>query len=257
MIIDTHCHLDSLLKSPADFTYSQSVFLEHKLSPQFIAMSVSPDNWSVVLKLAYLYPNIHASLGIHPWYVTEQSCENLTLLESHLRSERIIGLGEIGLDFSMAYQENKTPQIEIFEAQLALATQFCKPISVHAVKAHNEIYQALRNHNLTGIIHGLGSSLQVAQNYVDCGMKIGINGVLLRENARRYHALVRHFGPQHLVLETDYPNVILPGLVNSNLHDIIRVAEQVAKLLNLSLEDVLKVTNHNAQEVFKLSDSQR
>ena len=156
------------------------------------------------------------------------------------------------MDFSPVYQDTKQLQVETFRAQLNLAEKFSKPISVHVVKAHNELYQSLRSHNLTGIIHGLGSSLQVAQNYVDCGFKIGVNGVLLRENAHRYHALVRHFGIQHLVLETDYPNVKLPGLVKPNLHDIIRVAEQVAKLLNHSFEDVLQQTTANAQQIFKL-----
>ncbi len=252
MIIDTHCHLDSLLESSSDFMDSQSVFQEHNLSPHFIAMSVSPDNWSVVLKLSLLYPTVHTALGIHPWYVTAKSSSSLQSLEKLLKTEQVVALGEIGLDFSPAYQHSKKNQMELLEAQLSLAETFCKPVSLHVNKAHNELYQSLRQHSLTGIIHGLGSSLEVAQNYVDCGFKIGVNGVLLRENAHRYHALVRHFGPKHLVLETDYPNVRLPGLVKSNLHDTIRVAEQVATLLNLSFDDVLHQTTANAQQIFKL-----
>lgn len=253
MIIDTHCHLDSILESSIDFMASQSVFREHNLSPQFIAMSVTPDNWSVVLELSLLYPNIHAALGIHPWYVTAQNRSSLQLLERLLNSEPVVALGEIGLDFSPAYQQSKKLQIEVLEAQLSLAEKFSKPVSVHVIKGHNELYQRLRRSSLTGIIHGLGSSLQVAQNYVDCGFKIGVNGVLLRESAHRYHALVRHFGPKHLVLETDYPNVTLPGLVNSNLHDIICVAQKVAMLLNLSFDDVLKTLNDNTEQVFQLN----
>ncbi len=256
MIIDTHCHLDSLLESTVDFMDSLSVFQKHNLTPHFIAMSVSPDNWSVVLKLSHLYPNIHAALGIHPWYVTAQSCSNLQSLEALLNAEQVVALGEIGLDFSPAYKHSKQFQMEVLEAQLSLAENFNKPISLHVNKAHNELYQSLRGHNLTGIIHGLGSSLEVAQNYIDCGFKIGVNGVLLRENARRYHALVSHFGPEYLVLETDYPNVRLPGLVKSNLHDIIQVAEQVAILLNLSFDDVLKTLNENSQQIFQLNYSE-
>lgn len=256
MIIDTHCHLDSLIESSVDFTDSQSIFREHNLAPQFITMSVTPDNWSVVLKLSLLYPNIHAALGIHPWYVTAQNSSSLQSLENLLNSEQIVALGEIGLDFSSVYQHSKKLQIEVLEAQLSLAEKFSKPISIHVIKAHNEMYQSLRCHNLTGIIHGLGSSLEVAQSYVDCGFKIGVNGVLLRENARRYHELVRHFGSNYLVLESDYPNVKLPGLVKSNLHDIIRVAEQIATLLSLSFDDVLNTLNDNAQQIFKLNYSE-
>ncbi len=252
MIIDTHCHLDSLLDSSVDFMDSLSVFRQHNLTPHFIAMSVSPDNWPIVRKLSLLYPTVHVALGIHPWYVTAQSHSSLQSLEELLNTEKVVALGEIGLDFSPAYQHSKHFQIELLEAQLSLAQNFNKPISVHVIKAHNELYQSLRRHSLTGVIHGLGSSLEVAQNYVDCGFKIGVNSVLLRENAHRYHALVRHFGPKYLVLETDYPNVRLPGLVKSNLHDTIRVAEQVATLLGLSFDDVLHQTTANAQQIFKL-----
>jgi TatD DNase family protein len=215
-------------------------------------MSVSPDNWPIALKLAFLYPSVHAALGIHPWYVTAQSRSSLQSLEELLNAEQVVALGEIGLDFSPAYHHTKQLQIELLEAQLSLAENFSKPVSLHVVKAHNELYQSLREHNLMGVIHGLGSSLEVAKNYVDCGFKIGVNGVLLRENAHRYHALVRHYGLEHLVLETDYPNVRLPGLVKSNLHDTIRVVEQVARLLSLSFDDVLHQTTANAQQIFKL-----
>lgn len=253
MIIDTHCHLDLLLQSPNDFMDSESVFREHKLSPQFIAMSVTPNNWSVVLELSHLYSHVHAALGVHPWYVMTQNSSSLQLLEKLLNAEQVVAIGEIGLDFSPVYQHSKKNQIDVLESQLFLAEKFSKPVSVHVVKAHNELYQSLRRHNnLKGVIHGLGSSLQVAQNYVDCGFKIGVNGVLLRENAYRYHSLVRHFGAKYLVLETDYPNVKLPGLVKSNLHDIIPVAEQVASLLSLSFDDVLQQTTVNAQQIFKL-----
>ncbi|MGM0541341.1 MAG: TatD family hydrolase, partial [Pseudomonadota bacterium] len=179
----------------------------------------------------------------------------LDSLEALLNSESVVALGEIGLDFSPAYQQSKKLQIAVLEAQLSLAKKFSKPISVHVIKGHNELYHRLRRSSLTGIIHGLGSSTEVAQNYVDCGFKIGVNGVLLRENAHRYHALVRHFGPKHLVLETDYPNVRLPGLVKSNLHDIICVAQQISVLLDLSFDDVLKVLNGNAERLFELNYS--
>jgi len=255
MIIDTHCHLDSLLESSVDFLDSLSIFQNDHLTPHFIAMSVSPDNWSATLKLSLLYPNIHASLGIHPWYVTAQSRASLQSLEDLLNVECVVALGEIGLDFSATYQHSKLFQMDVLEAQLSLAEKFSKPISIHVVKAHNELYQSLRQRSMTGIIHGLGSSLEVAQNYVDCGFKIGVNGVLLRGNAHRYHALVRYFGTEHLVLETDYPNVKLPGVAKSNLHDSIRVAEQVATLLGLSFDDVLKTLNDNAEQIFQLSSS--
>jgi len=100
-------------------------------------------------------------------------------------------------------------------------------------------------------VHGLGSSVEIAQQYIDLGFKFGVNGVMVRDNAKRYHELVRVFGVNYIVLETDYPNIVLPGLVNSELSDINSVAETVADLLNISIEDVITQTDYNSCELFK------
>ncbi len=252
MLIDTHCHLDSLFNSTNGFEAVQSHFHNQGISPHFIAMSVHSADWDNLLQLSGIHSNIHTALGIHPWYATIESLNSLDELEALLRSKKVIALGEIGLDFSDQYRDTKQIQVDVFEAQLELASVFSKPISVHAVKSHNELYLRLRHSGARGVIHGLGSSLEVAQSYVDCGFKLGVNGIALRDNARRYHALVKHFGPEHLVLETDYPNVLLPGLVKSNLDDIIPISEQVALILDLDVKQAVAIFNQNALEVFDL-----
>jgi len=251
MIIDTHCHLDLFLKNPSAFSSVLSDFTKLNLTPQFISMTTDSGQWVDHLTFSKAYPQVHCSLGIHPWYAHNVKFNDLNDLRSLLDTQPVTALGEIGLDFSHEFKPHQDAQLEVFYPQLELAQCFSKPVSIHVVKAHSEMFRALSEYNSYGVIHGLGASLQVAQRYVDLGFKIGVNGVSVRSNARRYHALVKHFGLDHLVLETDFPYVKLPGLVESQLVNVLTVADQLASLLNVSLDTVLQITSQNAHDVFK------
>jgi TatD DNase family protein len=135
-----------------------------------------------------------------------------------------------------------------------MALQFNKPISVHCIKAHNDMLRMLAEQPVCGVMHGLGASVPLAQRYIDLGFKIGLNGVLLRCNAVRYHQLVHFFGLEHFVLETDAPNVCLPGRQDSHLMDILQVAQRVAELKNISVDSVLQQTTANAQYIFDFAN---
>ena len=245
MIIDTHCHLDN-------FYHDSHPFTSISTSP-LIAMSVSPQSWLPLLQFQKQFDQVYASLGIHPWFVTKDSLSSLALLRKLLSSENVTCLGEIGLDFTPKYKTNSSLQIELLNAQLQLAADFGKPVSLHVVKAHNEVLKLLDEYSVCGVVHGLGSSTQIAKHYIDKGFKIGVNGILLRANARRYHDLVRAIGLDNIVLETDFPNVCLPEEQVPDLCDIQLVAEKVADLLALPAEHVITQCNNNAQSTFKLN----
>ncbi|GKT11944.1 MAG: TatD DNase family protein [Thiomicrorhabdus sp.] len=251
MIIDSHCHLDDFY-SRHDLLSTQLTEFK-SLSPSLLSMSVSSSGWLHNLQLSQLLPQVHSALGIHPWYIESIDPGDLPLLESLLRNESVAAIGEIGLDFSTRYKHTGSDQIELLNSQLILALQYDKPVSLHVIKAHNEMLASLSNYPVGGVVHGLGSSCQIAQHYIDYGLKIGVNAVLLRDNARRYHELVRRFGLKHLVLETDFPNVYCPHKHEAELSDIILVANKVAKLLNVSLDSVMQATSHNANSIFQLN----
>jgi len=254
MIIDSHCHLDSLLSSPPSyFPVSLNNDTHLALDAYFITMSTLPLDWLNQLELSKRFKNVFCALGIHPWYVQEAGLAPLVRLERLLMTESVVALGEIGLDFTPPYKESSALQLEILVEQLALAKRFDKPISLHVRKAHNEMLDVLSNTAVKGVVHGLGASKELAQSYVDLGFKIGVNGVLKRENARRYHELVRFFGLQYLVLETDFPHVSIAPSRVTFLSDIVLVAEKVASILNVSLEKVLEKTTLNTQEAFNLT----
>lgn len=243
-MFDTHCHLNSFYPSPN----LSSIF--HQNYTKYLAVSTEVDDWLATIEFANKSPNILPAIGIHPWNVQKSFELDLLLLKQLIAQYSISALGEIGLDFGEQFKENKAIQINCFEEQLFLALNNNLPVSLHSVKAHNEMLALLKRYEVKGVVHGLGSSTQVAQQYIDLGLKFGVNGVTVRDNARRYHELVKHFGLEHIVLETDFPNIKLPGLVDSSLDDINTVAKKVADLLKVSVEDVIEQTDYNANQLF-------
>lgn len=244
MIIDTHCHLDQLVP---DVPYLQ-------VDPNnvYITMGTSSDNWVQVIKLSLRYQNVIPAIGLHPWFVDNAYELQLKQLDHILKTTHVSVLGEVGLDFSAPYIANKTQQTSAFEQQLSLAHFHHLPLSLHVYKAHNAMLSLLKPYSVTGVIHGLGTSVQVAKQYLDLGFKFGVNGVVVKDNARRYHELVKTFGADSIVLETDYPNILLPNHAQPSLIDIYTVVTKIAELTGLLESEVIHITNRNASSIFNL-----
>jgi len=200
--------------------------------------------------LSKKYPQIYCALGIHPWFVNEYSVAELAVLENFIQREKIAAIGEIGLDFEKSYRSTRALQLEVFELQLELAVLHQLPVSIHAIKSHNETIALLKEYPTKGVIHGLGASVEVVQAYIDLGMKIGVNAVLCRENAVRYHKFVKHFGVSNFVLETDFPNILLPKHSEARLGDLEAIATMFARLKQLPTAEAIQQTGYNAQKLF-------
>ena len=247
-MFDTHCHLNSFYDySPA----SPSLKSLFDCKQFFLSVTTHNSDWLPSLEFARNLPNILPAVGLHPWFVSNNFAYDLVVLRDLLATYPITAIGEIGLDFSHTYKSTQSWQLACLQQQLQLAIDYQLPVSLHCVKAHNELISLLKCYPVKGVVHGLGTSVQVAQQYVDLGFKFGVNGISVRDNAVRYHALIKHFGLQHIVLETDYPNINLPGLPEPQLEDISIVAKQVATLLHLPVEDVVEQTDYNASQIFK------
>ena len=244
MIIDTHCHLDQLPH--------RSFISEHCPANSYITMGTSISNWDNVIQLSVDHCNISPALGLHPWFVNENYESEVQLLKTMIDQYKIPVIGEIGLDFSSKYISTKDLQLQAFEQQLSFAEQFNLPVSLHVYKAHNEVIQLLKRYSVKGAVHGFGSSIQIAIQYLELGFKLGVNGILVRDNAHRYHSIVRTFGLNALLLETDAPNIILPNREVASLIDIYTIVIKIAELTGLPESEVIRLTNQNAQSIFNL-----
>ena len=157
-------------------------------------------------------PHSHLAPGLHPFYIEQHQAEHLHDLEQLLRVEQCIAIGEIGLDTFFYF--HKQPEIfqkqqDFFAAQIELAQQFDKPILLHIRKSHAEVLQILKQHQFKqgGIAHAFGGGVEEAKAFVKLGFKLGVTGQITNPNARKLHQVVQAVGAEHLVLETDCPDM--------------------------------------------------
>lgn len=203
-VIDSHIHLDfDLFDAKRDILmlHMQRLGLVHAVIP-----GVSAAHWAKQRAVAKQYDCSYA-LGIHPWYCDEQWPSDIVQLEQLLiknkQDKRLVAIGECGLDGG--YRDTWDMQIHCFEAQLSLAQRFDLPVIIHSVKAHNEVLHLLKRYplNKAGVIHGFYGSTQLAQQYLDCGMKLGIGHLLLNKTAKKLRESIVNLPLASLVVETD------------------------------------------------------
>ncbi|MCP4713696.1 MAG: TatD family hydrolase, partial [Deltaproteobacteria bacterium] len=182
----------------------------------------------------------------------------LDFLEEQARHEKVVALGEMGLDF----YRNRSPrqdQIRCFRAQLDLAGSLQLPVVIHDRDAHEESVNILREENggdFGGVIHCFSGDAAMAFACIDMGFHISIPGTVTFKNARSLHEVVRKIPLASLLIETDCP--FLTPVPNRGKRNepayVVRVAEQVAALKKVSLEEVAETTTRNARTVFGLPE---
>ena len=249
MFIDTHCHLSMEDYEDIDLVIKENV----KAGVERIVISGCSKDWIVEsLALAEKYEGVYVTLGYHP---SEADIVDDTLLEQlmdQLKQEKVVGLGEIGLDYYYG-KENKAKQLVLFEKQLKIAEDMNLPVVIHSRDATEDTIKCLKKYKVTGVIHCFSGSVETAKVYVAMGYKLGIGGVVTFKNSKLYEA-VETVGLKNIVLETDSPYltpVPFRGQKNSSKY-IPLIAQRVAEILNVSVEEVAKKTTFNACNLFDL-----
>lgn len=157
-------------------------------------------------------PKSYLAPGLHPFYIEQHKNCHLQDLEKLLRTEQCIAVGEIGLDtFLTQHKQPETfaRQQQFFAAQIDMAKHYHKPILLHIRKSHAEALQMLKaqKYSLGGIAHAFSGGIEEAKAFVKLGFKIGVTGQITNPNAKKLHAVVQALGAEHLVLETDCPDM--------------------------------------------------
>ncbi|KAF1026092.1 MAG: putative metal-dependent hydrolase YjjV [Acinetobacter bereziniae] len=157
-------------------------------------------------------PRSHLAPGLHPFYIEQHELAHLNALEQILQTEQCIAVGEIGLDTFL--KQHKQPEIldkqkKFFSAQIELAQQFDLPILLHIRKSHADVLMMLKQHQFQngGIAHAFSGGVEEAKALIKLGFKIGVTGQITQPNAKKLHAVVQAVGAEHLVLETDCPDM--------------------------------------------------
>ena len=157
-------------------------------------------------------PKSYLAVGLHPFYIEQHQQSHLADLESILKTEPCVAIGEIGLDTFLKQHKQAeifTKQQDFFAAQVELAQQFHKPILLHIRKSHAETLAILKQQHfkLGGIAHAFSGGIEEAKAFVKLGFKIGVTGQITNPNAKKLHAVVQAIGAEHVVLETDCPDM--------------------------------------------------
>ncbi len=253
MIFDTHAHYDD-----EQFDEDRELLLSSMQEGgvgTIVDVAADLASWDAIKKMVEKYPFVYGAAGVHPDYVGELSEEKISQLGELLKEEKIVAVGEIGLDYYWD-KENHETQKTWFIRQLNLAKERSLPVIIHSREAAADTMEIMKTHgrDLSGVIHCYSYSVEQAKEYVDMGFYIGIGGVVTFKNAKKLKEVVAEIPLTHIVLETDCPYLSpVPnrGKRNSSFN-LIYVAEEIAKIKNISVEEVISKTEENARRLYRI-----
>lgn len=206
-----------------------------------------------VLELANKYDEVYCCLGIHPEEVDDSLEELKKIVEDNKDNPKFIAIGEIGLDYYWT-KDTKEKQQVLLEEQLKLAEKYNKPVIIHSREATKDTIDILTKYpNVIGDIHCFSGSLETAQIYLKMGYYIGVGGVVTFKNAN-IKDVIKEIPLDRLLLETDSP-FLSPEPVRgktNELANVKHVAEFIADLKGVEVEELSKITEENVNRLFKL-----
>lgn len=252
IITDTHTHL-----------YSDSFDDDRKEAIQkaidnnikrFFIPAIDSDTTQSMYELEKAFPeNVFLMMGLHPTHVKENFEEELRHVEEELNKRKFYAVGEIGIDL---YWDKSTLDIQkqAFKKQIRFAKDRGLPIVIHCRDAFDEIFEVLESENddkLFGIFHCFTGNLEQAKTALSYNMKLGIGGVVTFKNGG-LDKFINEIPLEDIVLETDAPYLApapYRGKRNKPIY-ILKVAEKLATLYDVTLEEVAEITTKNSKEIF-------
>lgn len=248
MIIDTHCHLD-----PKEYSNLEKVIKRMK-NNIMITSGTDLESSLNVINLCNKYENVYGTIGYHPTELENYSQQNMNIIESNLNNPKVVGIGEIGLDYHYG-KENKDIQIQVFKYQLDLARKYNMPVVIHSRDALEDTLNIIKQYkDLKITMHCFSYSKEIAKELIKMNVKIGIGGVLTFKNSIKLKEIVKEIDLKNVLLETDSPYLTpepYRGKQNEPIY-VKYVAQEIAKLKQISEEEVEKITTSNAISQFDL-----
>jgi len=222
----------------------------------FLLPNIDKDSIGPMLQLCRDFPGqCFPMMGLHPTSVKSDFKEQLDIVKSWLKKEKFVAIGEMGIDLYW----DKTffrEQQEAFRAQADLALEYDLPIVIHSRESFDEIFELLeevRQPGLRGVFHCFTGNLQQAQHIIGMGFMLGIGGVLTYKNSG-LPEVIENISLEHLLLETDAPFLApVPHRGKRNESKFIPViAQRIAEVKNVGVEEVVTKTTDNALRMFRL-----
>lgn len=255
MFIDSHCHIDF-----PEFSDRLPGILQKMVDNQVshaLCVSVTMQDFPNVLALAETYPNIYASVGVHPDYedTDEPDVDTLVRLADH---PRIVAIGETGLDYYRLTGDLEW-QRERFRTHIRASRMSRKPLIIHTRSASADTLRILHEEKagtdeggVAGVMHCFTESLQVAEAAMAMGFYISFSGIVTFKNAKDLQAVAHAVPLERMLIETDAPYLApVPMRGKTNEPGFVRhVAEFLADLKGVPLEMMAEATTHNFRRLF-------
>ena len=251
MYIDSHCHINfPELSKNIDGVLSN---MKEKSITHALCVSVTLDNFESVLKLANEHKNIFASVGVHPDYedITEPDIKTLTSLA---KNDKVVAIGETGLDYFRLTGELLW-QKERFRTHIRAAVESKLPLIIHTRNAREDTIQIMKEENASsakGVMHCFTETYEMAKQAIDQDFYISFSGIITFKNAESLRETVKKIPLDRMLIETDSP-YLAPVPNRGKLNEpsnVVYVAEKIAEIKNISVEEVAETTTKNFFSLF-------
>lgn len=260
MFVDSHCHIDFPelhAQLPDVLAAMRANSVTHAL-----CISVNLRDWPGVMAIADAHPNVYATVGVHPDYEDTPEPTVAQLVELAQRP-KVVGIGETGLDYYRVPQftdQSMDWQRERFRRHIRAARQAGKPLIIHTRFAAEDTLRLMREEGAGeagGVMHCFTESWEVAQGCLDLGFHISFSGIVTFKNAKELHEVARRVPLERMLIETDSPYlapVPFRGKLNQPAY-VKYVAEGIAALRGIAVEEVAKITTANFFRLFRIPEN--
>lgn len=258
-LVDSHCHLDMLDLSLYNNDISKLIDETHKSGvSSLLTIGVDLKSAQKVIDIAQAHPNVFASVGAHPCDVCEIK-PSLSQIINFAQQDKVVAIGETGLDFHYIKTNSvdiRKEQQQYFAMHIAAAKQLQKPLIIHTRDARKETIDILRAEGAEqagGVMHCFTESWEMAKQALDLGFYISISGIVTFKNAAEVAEIAQKVPLSRLLVETDSPYLApVPFRGKKNQPSYVRyVAEHIAKLRNISFDELCNATSDNFFNLFK------
>ncbi|MFI5391158.1 MAG: TatD family hydrolase, partial [Bacteriovoracales bacterium] len=222
---------------------------------KIITISVNKDNLDTVIDLTSKSEMIYCSQGLHPHEAKDFDKSIKEKILKNAKSEKVVAIGEIGLDFYYNHSPKQT-QVQVFEEQLQMALDLHLPVIIHTRDAEFETKEILENFpRIRGVVHSFTSSVDLASFLIDRGLFIGFNGIISFKNAQNVRDVLKMTPLEAILLETDSPFLTpVPHRGRENSPYMLPfVAASMINILNIPASTLLPQVYKNSMELFLTS----
>lgn len=258
MIFDSHAHYDDEAFDEDRETLLDS--MEARGIGYIINVGSSLAGCRETLGLIKRFPFVYGALGFHPNEVTKLVDEDFSWLKDNIFTPKIVAVGEIGLDYYWSKNtEEKTIQKDWFEKQIELARESELPLSVHSRDAAKDTLDILKTHDvgsIGGVIHCFSYGVDMAREYLDMGMYLGVGGVVTFDNGKKLKEVVDYTPLESILIETDCPYLSPApnrGQRNTSLN-LTHIVTEIANIKGITPNEVVDITRRNAERLFGISN---